>query len=94
MLAYIYLEVRQALAVDQGLKRVGRALTSVMEELDGDDIKARTLINATATEYRSRASAATPRAACCCSWTAATASGSLRRARSDRRCSPVWRCRS
>ncbi|MDM0015429.1 HAMP domain-containing sensor histidine kinase [Variovorax sp. J22P168] len=53
MLAYIYFEFRQALAVDQGLKRVGRALTSAMEEFDGDDAKARILIRATATEYKS-----------------------------------------
>lgn len=53
LLAYFYLEFRQALAVDQGLKRVGRALTSAMEELDGDDAKVRILIKATATEYQS-----------------------------------------
>ncbi|MBB3180623.1 ATP-binding protein [Variovorax sp. Sphag1AA] len=52
LLAYIYLEFRQALAVDQGLKRVGRALTAAMEDLGGDDDKVRILINATATEYK------------------------------------------
>ena len=40
LLAYIYLEFRQALAVDEGLKRVGRALTAAFSELQ-DDVLAR-----------------------------------------------------
>lgn len=51
LLAYIYLEFRQALAVDQGLKRVGRALTAALSELQDDDAQALLLMRATATEY-------------------------------------------
>lgn len=51
LLAYIYVEFRQALAVDQGLKRVGRALSAALAELE-DDAQAGLLIRATATEYQ------------------------------------------
>ncbi|MDM0036075.1 histidine kinase dimerization/phospho-acceptor domain-containing protein [Variovorax sp. J22P271] len=50
LLAYIYIEFRQALAVDQGLKRVGRALSAALADLE-DDAEAGLLIRATATEY-------------------------------------------
>lgn len=51
LVAYFYIEFRQALAVDQGLKRVGRALTAALAEVD-DDAQARLLARATATEYK------------------------------------------
>lgn len=50
LLAYIYIEFRQALAVDQGLKRVGRALSTALADLK-DDAEAGLLMRATATEY-------------------------------------------
>ena len=51
LLAYIYIEFRQALAVDQGLKKLGRALTAALAEVR-DDAEARVVLTATATQFQ------------------------------------------
>jgi signal transduction histidine kinase len=51
LLAYIYIEFRQALAVDQGLKKLGRALTAALAEVK-DDAEARVVMTATATQFQ------------------------------------------
>ena len=51
LIAYTYYEFRQAIAVDQGLKKLGRGLTAALAELD-DDEHARAVMNATATMYK------------------------------------------
>lgn len=51
LLAFTYLQHRQAIAVDQGLKKLGRAISASLVELD-DDATARTVMRATATQFR------------------------------------------
>lgn len=51
LIAYTQYEFRQAIAVDQGLKKLGRSLTAALVDLN-DDEQARVVMNATATLYK------------------------------------------
>jgi len=51
LVAYNHYQFRQAIAVDQGLKKLGRGLTAALVDLD-DDEQARVVMNATATLYK------------------------------------------
>jgi two-component system, OmpR family, sensor histidine kinase QseC len=51
LLAYFYVEFRQALAVDQGLKKLGRAMSASLREVDSD-AQAVGVMRSTATQFR------------------------------------------
>lgn len=50
LVAYDHYKFRQAIALDQGLKKLGRGLTAALVQLDTDE-QARVVMNATATLY-------------------------------------------